>query len=96
MKVSSLRYQHWLMKMAAITLVFAGLLGLRMGWELIDRPTDPARIDATPVASETGTGELAQSDGTGGSDGTDLDCDDFGSHQEAQAALDADPSDRTT
>lgn len=46
-----------------------------------------------PVASETGTSELAQSDGIGGSDGTDLDCDDFDTQQEAQAALDADPGD---
>lgn len=82
-----------MVKTTAITLLFAGLLGLRLGWELADAPPDPSRIDMAPVASETGTSELAQSDGTGGSDGTDLDCDDFDTQQEAQAALDADPGD---
>ncbi len=88
-----MRYQHWSIKMAAITLLFTGLLGLRMGWELIDRPTVMVRFDPAAVASETGTGELAQANGNGGDDSTDLDCEDFGSQQEAQAALDADPSD---
>lgn len=88
-----MRYQHQLIKIAAVALVFAGLLGLRLGWGLADGPPEPAHIDTAPMASETGTSELAQSDGTGGSNGTDLDCDDFSTQQEAQAALDADPSD---
>lgn len=77
------------MKTVAVTLMFAALLTLRLGWELVDGPA-PARISVAPVANESGMHKLAQADGAGG---TNLDCKDFSTQQEAQAALDADPSD---
>ena len=90
-----MRYRGSLLKVVAVALVLTGAFGLRLGWELLEAPTDPASISTAPVYSETVSPavESAQSDGTGGGGGTDLDCDDFASQQEAQAALDADPSD---
>ncbi len=90
-----MRYQRWLLKLVATLLILTGLLSLRLGWELAEGSSDPVRISATPVTVETAseTEEIAQSDGTGGGDAADLDCDDFGTQQEAQATLDANPSD---
>ena len=90
-----MRYRGSLLKVVALALVLTGAFGLRLGWELREAPADPAPISTAPVFSDTvgPAVELAQSDSTGGGDGTDLDCDDFDSQQEAQAALDAHPSD---
>ena len=90
-----MRYRGSLLKVVAVALALSGAFGLRLGWELVEGPADPTPISVAPVSSETvgPAVELAQSGGTGGGDGTDLDCTDFNSQQEAQAALDADPSD---
>jgi hypothetical protein len=90
-----LRYRGSLLKVVAVALVVTGAFGLRLGWELLEAPADPAPISTAPVSIETvgPAVESAQSDGTGGGGGTDLDCDDFASQQEAQAALDADSGD---
>ena len=79
----------------ALILLIGGALIARVTWELAGDPAAEAPIDAS-FASSRGGGlgtELAQADTTGGDGAADLDCEDFSSQQEAEATLNADPSD---
>ena len=82
------------MAVALITLIGCALTA-RVTWELAGDPAAPAPIEAS-FASSRGGGpeiELAQADATGDGAAADLDCEDFSSQQEAEATLNADPSD---
>ena len=91
-----LRHRRFLLKATAIALALSSVLTLRLGWEVAgERRADPFPIRQTPVASDTfdATAELAQAGQSGSENGTDLDCEDFSSQEEAQSVLAADPSD---
>ena len=78
----------------ALILLIGCALIARLTWELAGDPAAPTPIDASFASSRGGGSgaELAQANTTG--DGAaDLDCEDFSSQQEAEATLNADPSD---
>ena len=80
----------------ALILLVGCALTARVTWQLAGDSAAPALIDASFASSHGGGlgAELAQAGTSDGGDGAaNLDCEDFSSQQEAEAALNADPSD---